>query len=33
MSNTENERDFHREVPSFKITLKSSPTWSQGLLA
>lgn len=31
MSNTE-KKDFHIEVPSFKITLKSGPTWSQGLL-
>lgn len=27
MSNTENERDFLREVPSFKITLKSNLVW------
>lgn len=25
-------KKFHIEVPSFKITLKSGPTWSQGLL-
>lgn len=28
----ENAGDFHKEVPSFKVTLKSIPTWSQALL-